>query len=76
MNPEIRSKSDLRFALYCAVSDARSGAMEFEEFCSEFGYDADSMKAYRIWQQCKKMKRKVDRVLTEDEQNVILEKLG
>jgi len=76
VNPEIRSKGDLRFAAYCAVSDARSGSMKFEEFCSEFGYDADSMKAHKIWDACKKMKRKVDRVLTDDEQNMILEKWG
>ena len=26
----------------------------FEDFCSEFGYDVDSRKAYKIWRACEK----------------------
>lgn len=39
--------------VYCLCSDARAGELDFDDFCSEFGYDSDSRKAERIWQACK-----------------------
>ena len=51
--------NDLKDALACLMSDAFSGEMSFKEFCSEFGYDTDSRKAYRIYEACKKQAAKV-----------------
>lgn len=34
------------------LSDYDVLTMEFEEFCSNFGYDEDSRKAYKIWLSC------------------------
>lgn len=76
MNPECRSDSDLRHAAYCAVSDARMGEMEFEDFCKELGLSVDSLQAHNSWKACKAMKRKIDRVLTVEEQDEILMNFG
>lgn len=51
-------EDDLRFALYCFLSDgiAYNNAKDFEDFCNEFGYDiynyngmtnAESMRVYK-----------------------------
>lgn len=34
----------------------------FEDFCSEFGYDTDSMKAHRIWKGCLAQTRALNRI--------------
>ncbi len=72
INPKIRTAAELRFAVYCFVSDAASGRMEFEEFCSEFGYDSDSIKAMNTWQACRKSTKKCDRMFSAKQQDVIL----
>lgn len=45
--------------LSCLISDERSGALSFDEFCSEFGYDTDSREAERTWKLCARMAPKV-----------------
>lgn len=39
----------------------------FEDFCSEFGYEEDSRKAFDVWQKCLKHSAKVHRFFTESE---------
>ncbi len=48
--------------LPCASSDCQAGEMSFEEFCSEFGYNEDSRKAYVTWECCVEMTRKMKKV--------------
>lgn len=38
----------------CIFGDAQSGISTFNEFCSEFGYDTDSRRAYKIHKACVK----------------------
>lgn len=53
--------------LACIVRDAQSGAQSFGDFCSDLGYDADSMKANRrTWKACKAMAPRVRRLLGSD----------
>jgi len=49
----------LKHALYSFLSDAQAGEQDFEEFCSEFGYDTDSLTAHRIWRACQETTAKV-----------------
>jgi hypothetical protein len=39
--------------LSCMVSDTNAGQQSFEEFCSDYGYDIDSRKAFKTWEACK-----------------------
>lgn len=34
----------------------------FSNFCSEFGYDEDSRKAYKIFKACKKSLKKAEKI--------------
>lgn len=47
----------------CLCSDARAGEEPFEEFCSNFGYDSDSRKAWDTWKACERMGTGVRRLL-------------
>jgi hypothetical protein len=35
----------------------------FQEFCSEYGYNSDSIKALKIYNACKKQYQKASRIL-------------
>jgi hypothetical protein len=64
--PELTTEYDVLNAFYCFVSDAISGMMDFEEFCSEFGYDNDSRTAERTWKACIRAMRKLQRIYDGD----------
>jgi hypothetical protein len=61
--PEITTESELLDAFGCLVSDSLAGKQDFEEFCSDFGYDTDSRKAERIHKGCVKATDKVERLI-------------
>ncbi len=44
----------------------------FEEFCSEFGYDNDSIKASKIWEGCLVQTRNLHRVFPSEEAQTCL----
>lgn len=66
MQPELCTRYDLLNALYCFVSDAVSGNQDFADFCTEFGYKQDSIKAYRTWKACRQALLKLRRILDTD----------
>ncbi len=53
------TQDDMKYAFKAVVEDAISGTMEFEDFCSEYGYDEDSRRAEKIHNECKKTLIKV-----------------
>lgn len=52
--------------LACCSSDYYI-PIDFEDFCSEFGYSEDSIKAKNVWEACLKQSSKLKKVFTEDE---------
>lgn len=62
VNPKIRTEQELLFAFYCFLSDGDSSRYGFSEFCSEFGYDEDSRKAYRTFKDCEKSLKKAEMI--------------
>ena len=53
-------------ALACIGGDVHT-ADTFEEFCSEYGYDADSRKAEKTWKLCDRFAQRIRAFFTEDE---------
>lgn len=53
---------------YCLLSDAQCvhWGESFEDFCANLGYDSDSMKAYKTYQQVLKQTEALKRVLGDD----------
>lgn len=64
-NTEIKGQ-DLLNAFECFISDAMAGEQDFEDFCSEFGYDSDSRTAERIHKECLKSLAKAQTILDAD----------
>ena len=52
--------------LSCLFSDARCEGIDFDEFCSEYGYDADSYKAHATWKAVTKQAARIREFLGED----------
>lgn len=65
-NPELNSEYDILNAFYCLVSDAIAGSENFEDFCSNFGYDTDSKTAEKIYRKCKKQLEKLSKIYDGD----------
>lgn len=55
------------------VLDARGGEEDFDDFCSEFGYDVDSRKAHGVWKACQSIRERLPKVLTAEEWEKISE---
>lgn len=65
-NNEKTKKEMLYTVLSCCSSDFYC-PIDFEEFCSEFGYDTDSKKAENIWKLCLKQSSKLHKIFSEEE---------
>ena len=66
MGPALCHEPEAADVLSSLMLDARTGEETFEDFCSEFGYDEDSRKAYKTWEFCRDFAPKVERFLGED----------
>ena len=56
--------------LSCLISDADGAdALTFEEWCSDFGYDTDSRKAERIFNECRRIAVLLQRILPREHWN-------
>ena len=66
---------DRLFALQCLADDARSGGfMDFEEFCSEFGYEAfegSKKDAPRVYAACQRIHKKFELLGLGEEDDLI-----
>jgi len=46
------------------LSDHEAGNQSFGDFCSDFGYDEDSRKAYATWEACQEISDKFQAMFT------------
>lgn len=60
---------DLAGVLHSLIMDGSAffDAVSFEDWCREYGYDADSRKAHAIWQACGETGRTLTRALGSEE---------
>lgn len=57
-------KSDYKNALNCALSDSYAAQGSFENFCSEFGYSTDSIKALAMYKECKRVAERLNKLFS------------
>ncbi len=62
---------DLKYSILACCSMDYYIDIDFDEFCSNFGYDNDSMKANEIHKQCLKQSAKLQCVFNENEAEVL-----
>lgn len=65
-HPELNREYDILNAFYCFITDAISGSESFEDFCSNFGYDKDSITALKIYRKCKKQLEKLNKICNDN----------
>ena len=51
--------------LDCITSDYYSECENFDDFCSEFGYDSDSRKAYKTYKAVQRQSEKLHKVFSD-----------
>lgn len=61
--PAIKRKPKIEDILNALVCDTLNIDMSFEEWCSDYGYDTDSRKAYRIYESCRNEYKNLQRFL-------------
>ncbi len=59
--------SSMLYSILCCVRSEFFIPPIFEDFCSDFGYDPDSRKAFSAWQNCLKISQKFQSVFTAKE---------
>ena len=57
--------------LYCLLADSIAVDMPFEAWAEEYGYDADSRKAARIYEACLDNAKKISRIFTAEERKAL-----
>lgn len=57
--------------LECLVSDMDAGAQSFHDFCDNFGYDRDSIKALDLYRACMESGEKLRRALGGEYQSTV-----
>jgi len=75
MNFQERKRPKSNDLLYCLVSDYYCDTSDFNEFCSEMGYNNDSVKDLRIFEAVIKQKEKLGKLFNEDQVKEIDEAL-
>jgi len=60
-------KENVLYSILCCIHSEFYCPPIFEEFCSEFGYDTDSRKAFDTWQNCLKQSNLLHRIIKETE---------
>jgi hypothetical protein len=61
--------------LYCLLLDAEIGSLSFDDFCSDFGYDSDSISDFKTYQACMAITKQVQKLFTSSERQQLQELL-
>lgn len=61
--------------LYSTLRDAEGAEQNFLDWCGDFGYDSDSMKAHKVYTACCELLQKVRAFFTNEERQALLELL-
>lgn len=61
--------------LYCLLLDASGAEQNFNDWCSDFGYDNDSITAFKTYQSCCDILEKMRKIFTTKQRNELSELL-
>lgn len=61
--------------LHCLLLDSQAAHESFNDWCDNFGYDNDSMKAFQTYQACCETGKKLSQVFTSNQLNILSELL-
>jgi len=58
---------DMLYSILACISSEFYCPIDHEDFCDEYGYDVDSIKAKEFWINCLKQSARLERIFTESE---------
>jgi hypothetical protein len=61
--------------LYCLLLDASGAEQNFNDWCADFGYDNDSISAFKTYQACCDILEKMRKIFTTKQRNELSELL-
>lgn len=61
--------------LYCLFLDADCGSESFDDFCDNYGYNADSMKDFKVYQACMETAKKIRKLFTSEQRETLRDML-
>jgi hypothetical protein len=59
------------YTVLSSISNDVSCPDTFEDFCSEYGYDADSIAAFKTFKRCAKFAKRLQTFFSEEEQDAL-----
>jgi hypothetical protein len=59
--------NSLLYNCLCSCKSDYYISIDFEEFCSEFGYNSDSIKDKNLWERCLKQSHKLQKIFSDNE---------
>lgn len=62
--PKHPKNSDIMYGL---LSDSNAGSYSFQDFCDNFGYSSDSIKALNVYRECEKTSKNLRKVFTSEQ---------
>lgn len=71
MGPALSHEPTDKDVLPCLISDYSVLGESFEDFCGNFGYDEDSRKAEKVYNQCLRNGKKLERLFGSDLDKII-----
>ena len=57
--------------IYCLLADSSAASMSFETWADECGYDADSRRALRTYEECLEQAKRLSRIFTAEERKAL-----
>lgn len=66
-NKAVQKPSPMLYSVLCCVGSDYHCPDNFPDFCNEYGYDEDSIKALNLFTDCVKLSRKLRQVVTYEE---------
>ena len=76
-NPDYWSNKEMKYLvpvkpknsdiMYSLLMDSEAGNYSFQDFCDNFEYSSDSVKAFGIYQECKKTSKNLRKVFTSEQ---------
>lgn len=62
--------------LYALINDAQASDQSFNSWCADYGYDSDSMKAFKLYQACCETGEKLNSIFSRQQISELAELLA
>jgi hypothetical protein len=73
--PDVPQAPHAADVLQCLILDSSAASQSFADWCSDYGYDTDSRKAFAVYEACQQSGDKLRKIFTRDELSALADAL-